>query len=134
MIEMLKSKADVIAVKVGGKLDQPEMETLTNLVEKSLAEHEKTHVFVEVQGFSGLELTAIADYAPSVGAMLGKLKRFGRIAVVSDQRWIRWATQVESALLPGISYETFEPSERDRALAWVEGGQGSPRGPSVGDF
>jgi hypothetical protein len=53
--------------------------------------------------------------------MVGKLRRFGRIAVVSDLRWIRWATKIESALLPFVSYETFTSDERHRALAWVEG-------------
>jgi hypothetical protein len=53
--------------------------------------------------------------------MLGQLDRFGRVAIVSDLRWVRWAAKLESALLPRISYETFEAAERARALAWVEG-------------
>ena len=52
----------------------------------------------------------------------------GRVAVVSDQRWIRWATRIESALLPNISYEVFDLSERERALAWVEGRIETPHG------
>jgi hypothetical protein len=54
--------------------------------------------------------------------LFGKLSRFGRVAVVAHQAWVRWGTRLESALLPFISYRTFEPEERDAALAWVETG------------
>jgi hypothetical protein len=131
MIDMLKSNPDVIAVKVGGKLGRPGLDALVELVEKSLAERAKTHMFVEVEELSGIELDALGDYLPRAISMLGKLDRFGRIAVVSDQMWVRAATRLESALLPHISYEVFESAERDQALAWVEGRSALPHGPAI---
>ena len=53
--------------------------------------------------------------------LFGKLTRFGRVAVVADQTWVRIGTRVESAVLPFISYKTFEPAQREEALAWVKG-------------
>ena len=44
---------------------------------------------------------------------------------------VRAATRIESALLPGISYETFDAGEREQALAWVEGRRAFPHGPAV---
>jgi len=52
--------------------------------------------------------------------LLGKLDRFGRVAVVADQAWIRFGTRLESAILPNVSYRTYLPEERDEAFAWVE--------------
>jgi hypothetical protein len=43
------------------------------------------------------------------------------VAVVADQTWVRIGTRVESAVLPFISYKTFEPAQREEALAWVKG-------------
>lgn len=131
MIEMLKSKPDVIAVKVGGKMGREGLDAIVDLVEKSLAEREKTHLFADVEGFSGIELDALAEYLPRGLSMIGRLDRFGRIAVVSDQPWVRVATRIESALLPGISYEVFNPDEREQALAWVEGRRSLPHGPAI---
>jgi hypothetical protein len=34
---------------------------------------------------------------------------------------VRFGSRLESMVLPGISYEVFEPHERAKALAWVEG-------------
>lgn len=53
--------------------------------------------------------------------LFGKLDRFGRVAVVADQAWIRAGTRLESALLPSIRYRVTMPDERDEALAWVIG-------------
>ncbi|MFN3389425.1 MAG: STAS/SEC14 domain-containing protein [Allosphingosinicella sp.] len=131
MIEMLETEAGVLAATFSGKLSRQDIETFTRLIEQSLGARDKTHIFAEVVDFNGLELEGFADWSPRGAAMLKRLDRFGRVAVVSDQPWIRWATKVESAILPGISYETFERSERDQALAWVEGKRPLPHGPAV---
>jgi len=131
MLEVLSATDHVIALKITGKLGAEELETVTGLVEASLAATETTHIFIEVSDFSGFDPFALPAYFPRAFAMLGKLNRFGRIAVVSDLRWIRWATRLESALLPHIRYETFTEDERDQALAWVEGRRELPHGASI---
>lgn len=126
-IDILPSASDVIAMRVHGKLEHEELQRVIDLTERSLADHEKTHMFIEAVGFRGVETQHLAEYFRRSLPLLGKLKRFGRIAVVTDQTWLRVAAKVESALLPNISYETFELSEREHALAWVEGREPRPR-------
>jgi hypothetical protein len=122
MIEIIPTAADVIALKLdAGAMTGDELMQITDLVEDSLAAHEKTHIYAEIEGFTGIDFAALGEYLPRAFAMMGKLKRFGRIAIVSDQAWIRWASKLEGALLPHISYETFTSAEKARALAWVEG-------------
>lgn len=127
MIEINEAD-DVVRAKTSGRLDRAELEQVTDLVERSLDARPKTHFLVEVQAFAGFDAVALADYLPRAAAMLGRLDRFGRIAVVSDQSWVRWATRLESALLPHVRYEVFEPAEREQALAWVEGRELLPHG------
>jgi len=131
MIGYIPSTKDVIAIKITGKLMPDELDEIATRVETSLAAHDKTHVFVEIEDFSGLDVTILSEYLPRAAAMLGRLGRFGRVAIVSDSRWIRWATRLESALLPHISYETFTADERHRALAWVEGKLNPLHDPSI---
>ena len=131
MLEFLKSADDVIAMKISGKLSAAEFEALVERVESALEARDKTHMYMEVDDFSGFDLSAFARYLPRGLAMLGKLDRFGRIAVVAEQGWIRWWTRIESALLPGISYELFTMDQRDQALAWVEGRRDQPHEPSI---
>jgi hypothetical protein len=131
MLEFLNSAADVIAVRISGKLTEPELAELVERVETSVTARDQTHMFMEVEDFTGFDLGAFARYLPRGTAMLGKLGRFGRIAVVSDQPWIRAWTRTESALLPGISYELYWPDQREQALAWVEGRRDQPHSPAI---
>lgn len=131
MIQLIPSAEDVIALKLGGRLSRDELMRLVDLIEPSLEKHDKTHIYVEVADSTGFDMAALGDYLPHALRMLGKLARFGRVAIVSDLRWVRWATKLESALLPHISYETFEAAERARALAWVEGKFNPLRHPAI---
>ena len=118
-------------VEVEGRLDGSELEEMTSLIERSLSENDKTHLYVEVRDFSGFDASALPDYLPRAAAMLRQLDRFGRIAVVANQSWVRALTRIESAILPGISYETYSPDLKDHALAWVEGRVPDPRPAAV---
>ena len=131
MLEFLKSADDVIAIRISGKLADAQLADLIDRIEGSLEAREKTHMFMEVESFSGFDLDDFARALPRGMAMLGKLGRFGRIAVVADQQWIRAWTRIESALLPGISYEVYSSDEREEALAWVEGRRDRPHRPSL---
>lgn len=121
MIEFIEAQADVIALTVEGKLEGAELETVMDRLEPMLEAGGKVHVFVETRSISGIAIDGLADYMKRAVPLLGKLSRFGRVAVVADQGWIRLATQIESAILPGISYRTYTPDQRDVALAWVKG-------------
>lgn len=131
MMEILETEPGVIAVKFDGRMRGEEFDEVTTLVERSLEEHARTHIYIEIHDNFSFDVGAMAAYAPRGAAMLTKLARFGRIAVVTEERWIRWATRIESAILPGISYETFELAEHVQALAWVEGRRALPHAPSI---
>jgi len=130
-LEVLPSPADIVAVRIEGKLEHEALQRVIDMVEHSIASHDKTHMYVEAVGFSGLEVQHMLEYLRRGLPLLGKLKRFGRIAIVTDQAWLRAAARIESALLPNISYETFGLSERAQALAWVEGREPRPHGPGI---
>jgi SpoIIAA-like len=128
MLEFIPSNEEVLAIKTGGRITRAELDEVTTRLERSLDAREKTHLFVEVDNFTGLDWAALPDYLPRAFGMISKLSRFGRVAIVSDQDWIRWASKIESAILPHISYETFKSDKRDAAFAWVEQGGEPPRG------
>jgi len=116
------SPADVLALTVEGTVGDADLTFVMDRLEPALAAHDPLHLFVEVRGFTGLAPGALPSYAARAFPLLGQLRGFGRIAVVADQAWLRAATRVESALLPGISYRTFLPDQRAAALAWATEG------------
>lgn len=121
MIELIDSPDDVIAVHASGKIDGAGLETIMDRLDQLLKSHDKVHVFVETQAIDGIEISGLPSYTARAMPLFGKLDRFGRVAIVADQAWVRAATRLESALLPNISYRTYMPEERKEAFAWITG-------------
>lgn len=123
MHEMIESADDVIAVRVAHKITGEDLQPIMDRLEQAMAAHPKVHVFVETNDIDGIELSGLPTYVGRAMPLFGKLDRFGRVAVVADQAWIRGATRLESAVLPFIRYRVFTHDRRDEALAWVEDGE-----------
>ena len=127
MLEELDSVDDVIAIRVSHKITGADLDAIMDRLDALMASHDKVNVFVETREIDGIELTSLPRYMARALPLLGKLDRFGRVAVVADQSWIRAGTRLESAMLPNIRYRVYEPDERAEALAWVTGvGESAP--------
>ncbi len=121
MLEFLPAEEDVLAVSIAHRISGEELDAILDRLEPMLDREGKVHVFVETHSIEGIEIASLPGYAARALPLFGKLKRFGRVAVVADQGWIRAGTRLESALLPFISYNVYLPEEREAALAWVRG-------------
>ncbi len=120
MHEFIDSSDDVLALTVSGKITGSDLDAIMTRLDSAMARHEKVHVFVETRTIDGIELSGLPAYTARAMPLFGKLTRFGRVAIVADQAWIRLASRLESAILPFISYRVFESDQRADALAWVD--------------
>ena len=121
MLEELDSVDDVLAIRVSHKITGTNLEARMDRLDALMANHQKVHVFVETHQIDGIELTSLPRYMSRALPLFGKLDRFGRVAVVADQGWVRAGSRLESAIVPNIKYRVFEPDERAEAFAWVTG-------------
>lgn len=121
MLEELDSVDDVLAIRVSHKITGSDLDAIMDRLDALIARHDKIHVFVETHAIDGIELSGLPGYMSRALPLFGKLDRFGRVAVVADQAWVRAGSRLESALLPNIKYRVYEPDERAEAMAWVTG-------------
>lgn len=121
MLSFIDNTGEVLALEVSGKITGEDLDAAMDALDRAFGAHDKVHVFVETRGIGGLELTSLPGYLTRALPLFGKLHKFGRVAVVADQAWVRAGTRLESALLPNISYRVYLPDEREEALAWVRG-------------
>lgn len=119
MHRFLKSPDDVLAVKLSGTIDGKDLDAIMDRTEEIMAKHDKIHFFVETHDIGGMQLSALPHHFGRAFPMFGKLNRFGRVAVVSDQPWLRVGTRIESAMLPNVSYRVYKPEERDEAFGFA---------------
>lgn len=122
MLDIIASPDDVLAITVSDKITGGDLDRIMDRLDQVMAAHDQVHIFVETKGIEGIEVSGLPGYVGRALPLFGKLRRFGRVAVVADQAWVRCGTRIESAILPFISYRTFEPSQREDALAWVGAG------------
>lgn len=66
-------------------------------------------------------LSAITLELANIVPLMRWVWRLDRIAVVSDEAWMRAASRIESALLPGVTYVVYDSDEAEAARAWVLG-------------
>lgn len=121
MLEVIDTAPEVIAIRVSDKITGEDLNQIMDRLDQAMSGSEKVHVFVETHAIEGIELAGLPAYTARAMPLFGKLHRFGRVAVVADQAWVRVGTRLESAILPFISYKTFTPDQREEALAWVIG-------------
>src|SRR3546814_19514808 len=92
-----------LALAVSGKITGSDLDAIMTRLDSAMARHEKVHMFVETRTIDGIELSGLPAYTARAMPLFGKLNRFGRVAIVADQAWIRLASRLESAILPFIS-------------------------------
>jgi len=119
MIEFIEGPERALAAAVRGTITDLDLKQILDRLEKTMETVGTVDVFVETHQVTGMQLFALASYTKRALPLLGKLKAFGRVAVVADQAWIRAGTRIESLLLPFIAYRVFSPDAREEALAWV---------------
>ena len=122
MLEFLDAGDTVLAVRIWGTITGKDLDAILDRLDGLLDRPGAVHVFVETQGLEGLELAALGPYMARAAPLFGQLRRFGRVAIVADQAWVRGGARLESAVLPFIDYRVFSPQAGQAALDWVSGG------------
>ena len=122
MHEFIQTADDVIALTISNEVSSADLEAVMARLESRLERHGQVHVFIETRALDGVALSGLGTHLARAMPLLGHLKKFGRVAVVADQAWVRAGTRLESALLPFVTYRVFEPAQREAALGWVKNG------------
>lgn len=121
MLRIVEDSAHVIMAEASGHISDEDIAAAIEAMDHSLAAGGELHKFAEVKNLSGVDPSGLVHGLLNGAHLLNHLRRFGRVGIVSEQRWVRVLSRVESALLPGISYRVYEPGQREAALDWVRG-------------
>ena len=119
MLELLPESDDkTLVVKVAGTLTGEDYEKhFIPAMEQRLAHHKKINVLILFDtDFNGWEAQAAWD-----DMVFGIQHRndFEKMAVVADQQWIQWATQVGAYFMDG-QIKTFSQDQFSDALNWIK--------------
>lgn len=119
MLTISKPSSNRVDITIDGGID-------ANIMTAALDELFEASKDVE----NGTSLYTIADFdMPTLGALavefsklpklFGFLKSFDKVALLSDNAWIRTAGEIEGFLIPGLEIKAFHLSERASAENWL---------------
>ena len=76
-------------------------------------------ILADVRGSPSIALSAIGEELKRLPLVFRLIRQVERVAIVADAQWVRVASRIESALIPGLHYEVYERSEEAHARAWL---------------
>jgi hypothetical protein len=110
-----------VDIEISDKLDSEEMkQALDELVDQS-KDLENGLMLYDIIDFKMPSMGALAIEFSRLPALFGLIKKYQRIAVLSDTNWIKKASELEGMLIPGLEIKAFDRNQRKEAEAWLSG-------------
>lgn len=110
-----------IDVDFSGKLDAGEMRfAVDELLRKSDGISHGQMLF-RVGDFDMPTLGAVGVELSRIPRLFRFIRRFDRCAVVCAKEWVRRASEIEGALIPGLTIKAFDEHQGTEAHNWLEG-------------
>jgi hypothetical protein len=109
-----------VDIEFGGKLDSEAMKVaLDDLTEKT-KDIRNGRMLYRVNDFQLPTLGAIAVEFSRLPKLFGLIRKFDRAAVLADKNWVRKASEIEGALIPGLDIKSFNLDQEAEAEAWLQ--------------
>jgi hypothetical protein len=86
-------------------------------------------ILADVRGSPSISLSAIAEELKHLSLVFRMIRQIERVAIVADAGWVRLASRIESAVIPGVHYEVYERHEAAHAREWLLRHTDEPRPP-----
>ncbi|MSU91053.1 hypothetical protein GE300_15800 [Rhodobacteraceae bacterium 2CG4] len=115
----LDRTGSVIHAVLEGTVTRDEILPFYAALDEALKGRGRVGVVVDLSGLSDMTADAIVEDARRELALLPRLRRVPRVALVSDKQFLAALTRWADALLPGTDMRAFGAAESDAARAWV---------------
>jgi len=106
-------------IEMSGKLDTEHMEkALEELVTKSEGIEDGMMLY-DIVDYRLPSFDAIMIEFSRLPSMMGFIRKFRRAAVLTDKNWLKVASEVEGAVIPGLEIKAFKRDQKADAEAWL---------------
>ncbi|WP_394730314.1 STAS/SEC14 domain-containing protein [Altererythrobacter sp. GH1-8] len=116
-IERLSDKAHRMVVIA--EFVQADAEQLVQFAQERNAAGGGGNLLIDVTAVTDFSFSAVAVELAHMPSLIKWVYGLDRIAIISDNAWVRTGSRLESALLPRVTYEVYDENEADAARAWI---------------
>ena len=111
------SGSPIYSLNIDGKIDEAGMTALYNAIKKDESTEKKKILFY-YKNFDGFD--SFKAFASGLKLDFFILGNVDKVALVTDKKWARSLSELESKVIPGLQIKGFEESENKQALAWLK--------------
>lgn len=120
MFDVKKDPKGFVNLTISGPIDSDQMRAGLEAFLACLEDKKKTDFLYTISNFEMPSLKAIGVEFTYVPMLMASLRKIGKVAVLSDEAWLRTAAEVEGKLIPGLTIESFTADERAAAEDWLQ--------------
>jgi hypothetical protein len=120
MFQVKRTGENRLDVQLSGKLDSDELHLLVDHLMNASTGFTHGRMRYSIHDFDRPSLGALAMELSQVAQLFILIRRFERCAVIADKRWLRIASKIEGALIPGLKIKAFTPDEALDAESWLD--------------
>lgn len=120
MFQVTRNGDNRIDVDFAGKLDSNEMRAALDQLTQQSEGIEHGRMLYRIGEFEFPTLGAMAVELSRIPQLFRFVRRFERMAVIADQEWVRRVSQIEGALIPGLTIKAFDSIKEAEAEAWLQ--------------
>ncbi len=119
MFEVVRNGENRIDIEFGGKLGKDEMRVALDELFSSARDIEHGKMLYRITDFEIPTLGAMGVEFSRLPEAYKFIKKFDRAAVLVDKKWVKKASEIEGALIPGLKIKAFDLDEEDEAETWL---------------
>jgi SpoIIAA-like len=108
-----------IAIVAEGHFTAADVAPALARIETLLDTTPQLDILADVRGSPSVALSAVAEELKHLPLIIRLIRAIDRVAIVADAEWVRAASRIESALIPGLHYEVYERKDEAHARAWL---------------
>ncbi|MGB0865925.1 MAG: STAS/SEC14 domain-containing protein [Granulosicoccaceae bacterium] len=108
-----------VDIALTGKIDSDAMKTALDELIHASQDIEDGRMLYRIGDFDFPTLGAIGVKMSQLPELFSLIRKYSRIAVVTDKRWLQKAGELEGKLIPGLDIKAFDADEEPAAEAWL---------------
>jgi hypothetical protein len=119
MLTITPLSTRAIEILAEGHFTAADVATALNRMTAILDDMPQLDILADVRGSPSIALSAIAEELRHLPLVFRMIRQIERVAIVADAGWVRFASRIEGAVIPGMHYEVYERSEAAHAREWL---------------
>ena len=121
MFKVIRNGDNRIDIDLSGKLDSDAMNVALDELISNAKDINHGQILYRISDFDIPTLGALGVELSRIPELFRWIKKFDRVAVIANKNWVKKASEIEGALIPGLEIKAFDLEEEAEAENWLVG-------------